>query len=293
MNSSRRRVLRTLLQGCGALCAAAAFGPEAVEAAPNRTLRKYVLLTTQAGDALQLRGTARTEARPSRGREKITVELEAPRSLTGLEVDVYAVNAPLSEDAVFIGSVTFTRHPLKRKAARARLEVKNYDGGALPDGLSPVAGITEFRVTEKDSPADVLLFTNVDPGGDPRDNPGAGRGRREIDLVPTEAGAATETTGKARTEVREDRQKLYIEIQSRRLPLNTVLELRFSHADFGSNLSAGSFLLIDVNGRKEVEVEWDSLNGPFLPPGAIPVNRITSITVIRQSTGQVLLTGVF
>lgn len=262
------------------------------------TTRKTVpLKPTTAGTQLTLKGRARIEVRADRNREKVNVEVESHTLTAGQSVDVYAVNPANSPTPVKLGTITLRSNPRRRGEVQGELELKNYDGQSLPDGVSPVAGISEFRVTAAGSPDTVLLTSGVGTGGGDDDGGNGGGGgdtrplRRRIALTPTSAGAAARVSGKSETETDANgRQKFKIEVESRSLPVGTTLEVRFTHAaNAGGPFTAGSLTL---TARREAEVEFKNYDGRTLPTGASPVNGITSVSVFTQA-GELLATGAF
>jgi hypothetical protein len=271
--------------------------PASVQARQNsRFRREFSLVATDAGRALGLKGKARLEVRSDRGREKVNIEAESRRLEAGDQVDAYAVNPGVSPDPVLLGTLTLQQ--ARAGKVRAELELKNYDGGVLPAGLTPVQGITEFFVTESGNIANVLLrSTRRSTGGG---NGGGGGGdtqplRRRINLVATAQGAAVDASGKAETETRDDgRQKFSVEVESDELPAGTVVEISFTHSANGAGaLSAGTMTLVALDNHVEGEVEFKSHEGTPLPTGADPVNGITSVTIVRQDTGETILSGAF
>jgi hypothetical protein len=166
-------------------------------------------------------------------------------------------------------------------------------------------------VTENGNAANVLLST-VRPSGQPGGGTGGGGNgggsgggngggggtqevRRRINLTPTAAGAAVGAKGHAEIESRADgRQKFKVEVESNRLPAGTVVEIRFTHSSQPTQtFSAGTLTLRRVFGGVEGEVEFKNHEGTPLPAGATPVSGITSVTIIRQDTGETILTGAF
>lgn len=288
MNPSRRRVLKVLLGGIGA--AALTRGADAA----NRVRSAFVLFPTSAALNMKLSGVARTEVRENSGRELITVQVESRSLAAGTQLDVLAVNPSNdSSEAVLVGTLTLSDHPRKRNTRVGTLEVKNYNGGTLPEGLSVVSKIAEFRITAHNEPATVLMSSNTagNPGGG--NGGGSGGNRRQIILTQTSAGFATGTTGTATTSMGDGRERFTFEVQSTGLPKNSVVELRFDHATNGDNYFAGLFLLLPNGSTRRVKVEWDSVAGPFPPAGSTPVSQLTRVRIIRQSTGEVLLEGSF
>ena len=286
MSFTRRRALKTIAGGLGAVCLASAF-PRGAEAA-KRVKRSFTLLPTQDGLEARFRGKVKTEARPDVNQERIWVRVEATLE-PGTQVDVYAVNPINSPDPVLLGTITLLAH--KKNRSRGELELKNFDGGTPPPaGVSPVPSISDFLVKPHNSQTIVLQTDFLPPGGG---GGGGGGGGKEIILVPTAHGAATGTSGAALTARSDDKQRFRVEVESTGLPANSIIEIRFSHLDHGSNLFAGQFLLLRRSNRVEVKVEWDSLDGPAPPGQSLPVDEITSVTVIRVSNGEVLLTGAF
>jgi hypothetical protein len=297
MQSVKPSLFRTpVLAVLGAGLVVLGAAPTTVQARQEaRFRREFSLVATEAGRAVGLKGKARLEVRSDRGREKVNIEAESRRLEAGDQVDAYAVNPGVSPDPVLLGTLTLQQ--ARAGKVRAQLELKNYDGGALPAGLSPVQGITEFFVTESGNVANVLLrSTRRSTGG----NGGGGGGdtqplRRRINLVATAQGAAVDASGKAETETREDgRQKFSVEVESDELPAGTVVEISFTHAANGSGaLSAGTMTLVALDNHVEGEVEFKSHEGTPLPAGADPVNGITSVTIVRQDTGETILSGAF
>lgn len=287
MKPSRRALGLGLLSTSLVVAVMAAL--PALAARPQRIARTIPLFPTLAGQQARLKGKAKLDIRPAQGREKITVEAESSSLATGTVLDVLVVNPTNSGDAVKIGELTLAPNPRRPSQVEDELEVKNYDGDTLPTGVSPAPGITRFLVTEHDNPANVLL-TNVNPGGNP---PGGGltQIKRTIGLVPTTAGVSSRTKGKAEIEIRQDgRQKFKIEVESRQLDPGTELTVLFS-TDTLSDLPAGTLLLQPSGSEVEGELEFDSQEGPALPAGANPVNKIKSVTVLLD--GEVLLVGTF
>lgn len=264
----------------------------------GNTRKNIPLVPTTAGSQLTLKGRARIEVRADRNREKVNVEVESHTLAGGDMVDVYAINSANSPTPVKLGTITLRANPRRRGEVHGELEIKNYDRQSLPDGVSPVAGITEFRVTAAGSPDTVLMTSGTGTGGGGGDDDGNGGGggdtrplRRRIALTPTSAGATARVSGKAETETDANgRQKFKVEVESRGLAAGTTLEIRFTHAsNAGGPFSAGSLTL---DARREAEVEFKNYDGRTLPIGAGPVNEITSVSVFTES-GELLLTGAF
>lgn len=284
MISSRRRALIALAGGAGAVL----FGAGGIQAAPKKVKRVRILLRTSAGLAAGLSGSTATVAFPRENQEKILIDVQSTKLVAGTQVDAYATNPSISAEPVFLGAITLEVGSKPHQVV-GELELKNFDGGTLPDGVSPVTGINLFQITEHDNQDNLLMATNlVQP-------PQHGGLRRDIDLVQTKDGAATQTTGTAATSTGEhNRERFVINVVSKGLHVGDVIEVRFSNSENGDNLLAGTFFMQpDGHNKRRLRVEFDTVDGPFLPAGASPVDKITSVTVKRASDGVILLTGVF
>jgi hypothetical protein len=262
------------------------FGARGIDAA-GKVKRVRVLTRTAAGLAAGLNAKATTVAIPKQDKERILVEVQSNKLSAGAQVDAYATNPSVSPDPVFLGAITLEAGPNPHQVI-GELDLKNYDGGTLPDGLSPVTGINLFLITEHDNADNVLLSSN------PARPPQHGGLKRNIDLVQTKDGVATQTTGTAGTSTGENnRQRFTINIVSKGLHVGDVVEIRFSNSENGENLLAGTFFMQPDGHKRRLKLEFDTVDGPFLPAGAAPVDKITSLTVKRASDGAILLTGVF
>jgi hypothetical protein len=287
------------------------------QAKQDRLRKELALIATPAGQQLGLRGRARLEARPDRGREKINVEVQSRTAPAGTTFQVLVVNGG---NTISIGNLVLRP---RNGQVEGELERKNWDGDTLPPGVSPVASISEVRVVDPANPATVYLSSTSTPpgggggttpppsgggggttpppggGGGTTPPPGGGGGgttdpvRRRIDLTPTQAGASVRAKGHAEIETRSDgRQKFKVEVEARGLASGTVVIVEFTHK---TNTGGPFSFALTLTGGSQVEgeVEFDSKEGPALPAGASPVNGIASITVRLQNGGQVILAGSF
>lgn len=291
---SRRPILVLVLS----LIAGAALLPLEASArrGGGRARTQFPLTPTAAAAGLALKGKARIEVRPDRGREKVTVEVESRAAAEGARLDAYAINPANQPDPVFLGTLVLRPNPRRPGEVEDQIELKNWEGAPLPVSLSPVASITEFRVTPAGDPGTILLQGRTPGqaggGGGGNGGPGPGTGdelRRRVTFTPTAAGAAVRARGYTEIRARFDRgrEEFKVQVESAGLADGTVLEVRFSHSANGGPFSAGTVVV--QAGRAELETQ--SHEPPFLPEGASPVSGITSVTVVDQQSGEVLLTA--
>jgi hypothetical protein len=130
---------------------------------PVHVRNQFRLTPTEAGQELELRGKAETEFWSARGsrpaRERLTIQVTSPSAEPGTVLGVWFVNPANSTAATFLGDVTLVANPEDEDddtGVVGRLRLDTSKGDTLPEGVSPVRGITEFRVVNGD-PTDVLL----------------------------------------------------------------------------------------------------------------------------------------
>jgi hypothetical protein len=124
------------------LAMAALIAAPSVDAKSSAKIRRFSLVATDAGKAIDASGHARTRVRGSR--QDLTVEVEA-RVANGTTYTVFVTNA----------GVTVTAGTIKINLGEGEIELKNYDRKKLPAGVAPVSGITSVIV--KDANGTVIL----------------------------------------------------------------------------------------------------------------------------------------
>jgi hypothetical protein len=124
----------------------------------GRVRKEWRLSPTQAEAAQGLKGKARIESRADRGRQRVDVEVESRVHPAGTQLDVY-FTSQASPEPLFLASLTLVPSGVPGRT-RAEIELKNWDGGSLPAGATPVTQITGFQVRHPQS-AEVLLTSSV------------------------------------------------------------------------------------------------------------------------------------
>ncbi|MBI4637081.1 MAG: hypothetical protein HY727_12095 [Candidatus Rokubacteria bacterium] len=104
--------------------------------------------------------------------------------------------------------------------------------------------------------------------------------REKIDLAPTSAGVATDTSGKAEVRARGSRQRFKVSMDSRVADGTTYLV-------FANGLPAGTITIALGDGELELDSKYKGL-----PEGVDPVCGITTVD-ITDATGLVVLQGNF
>ena len=135
---------------------------------PVHVRKQFRLVPTEAGKELALRGKAETEFWSARGsrpaRERVTIQITSPSAEAGAVLGVWFVNPVNSADLRFLGEVTLVADPEADEDEAAgvvgRLRLDTSKGDTLPEGASPVKGITEFRVVGE-GVEDVLLQSSL------------------------------------------------------------------------------------------------------------------------------------
>jgi hypothetical protein len=111
------------------------------------------LLPTAEGVAAGLKGKARIEARPSRGREKLKVEAESRRLAEGTVLHVFVAHPAAGETPVFVGQLVLRAR--FDGEVEDELELDSERSG-IPAGISPVTGITGISVVDPASGVTLL-----------------------------------------------------------------------------------------------------------------------------------------
>ncbi len=140
------------------------------------------------------------------------------------------------------------------------------------------------------------LLPTLTPSAEARRGRGgraSARIRQEFILRPTRLGAPLRLKGKARTEVRRNREKVSVEVESRAMQPGSVVEVWFVNPANSTDLVFLAELTLRPNplrpGEVRGEVEFETQDGDILPAGASPVNRITEFRVLDADTNEALL----
>jgi len=259
-------------------------------ASAKRDRTRFRLRPTNAGAALGLKGNAKTDVRVGRGREKISAEVQSTVLASGSTIQIWVKNPTNSPNFVMLGVITLL--PGRPGRVEGEVEFKNFDGGSIPAGVSPVADVTEFEGRDPNT-GDVLLVSVARGGGG---GGGNARLRREVLLTPP-APKRARAKGRARTDTRppRSRESFAVEVEFKDLAVGDVVDVSFTNPTNGAGeFSAGSLTLIASPtdpGEVGAEIEFKNWKNPPLPANASPVKDIMTVNI--RKGGVLLLTGTF
>jgi len=274
----------------------ALFGivPHASEAQRATQRRELAFLPTEEGKARGMVGKIRLESLAStsgQAVEKVILHLEAKGLPDGAPVQVTALNPSVSPDPIVLANLVL-------KGANGKVvadaQIGTDSPTKLPIGLSPIATLTEMRVIRPGQKQGMLMYiVNHEYGSPEHSLPSL----REWSLTPRPAANAGRAKAHVITQTEsKDRQTFTVEVEAQNWPAGKKLEVYFSHCCNGRGQFLAGEVVLQARGKGkgvEAKATFRNSNKQSLPVGVSPVNGITAVWLVDESTQELLFAGAY